>query len=86
MQLLIGGTGPLRRSASWRRPVASGATADRRKRPPGAPPLRREAAKKERTFSPAGYAAPGPKGDISILPREGTFLFCLDSRRRRCAE
>jgi hypothetical protein len=50
------------------------------KRPPGAPPLRREAAKKERTFAPAGYPAPGLKGDISILPREGTFLFCLDTQ------
>ena len=40
--------------------------------------MRREAAKKERTFAPAGYPAPGLKGDISILPREGTFLFCLD--------
>jgi hypothetical protein len=77
MQLLIGGAGPLRRGASWRRPVASGATADRREAPSGGSPLASGGRKEREDVCSGGLPSTGAQrghfylatgGDISILP------------------
>ena len=85
MQLLIGGAGPLRRGASWRRPVASGATADRREAPSGGSPLA-SGGRKEREDVFSGGLRPhrGPKGTFLSCHGRGHFYFaltCASARR-----